>query len=243
MVFAFLLAFTNVPQQNVTTTGQVIENLELGGVAESIGTFLTDFISPEKVDATFIKYTFFILLTFFIISILSMAEMPKNSFLRVLFAIPISYLSIFLIKPEEILSALVLYSALGMTFIVIIPLVILVLFTSQILKGKLSHGKILIQLMTWYFYLAFLIYFLARAFTDTQNEYSPWVMGIIILGMIFGIIIIALNKNFRIWIRNLIREGRSETLKDIADIRRAEEKEKRESGEDALRDIEKTKKY
>lgn len=172
-----------------------------------------------------------------------MAELPQNGFLRVLFAIPIAYLSIFLIKPEEILSATVLYSALGMTFIVMIPLVIIVFFSAQMLKGKLSHGKILIQLMTWYFYLAFLVYFLFRAFTDTQNYYSPYVLIIIIMGILLGIIIIKWNKKYRGWIRDYIRESRAETLKDLKAQQRAEEEESRLEGEEALKDIEKTKKY
>lgn len=238
-VFAIVLSFVNVPQ--VSITGQSVEGLGFGNVSVSIGTFLTNFLNPEQADATLLKYVFFILLTIFIFSLLSMADFPQNSLLRWVFALPIAFISIAYIAPAELFAAIIPYSALGMTFIVIIPLFLIVLFTSQMLKGKLTHGKILIQLMVWYFYLAFLCYFLVRAITDTNNVYSGGVLAIIIGGIILGLIVIIKNKKFRKWIRDLVRESRRETVKDIKDIKRAEEEEERKSGEAALKSAEKVK--
>ena len=245
-----MLAFANAPQ-NATITGYATfgDSIDAGGGAEvgkaegssilsnifgsgsdiKIGTFLTDFISPEKLDTTLIKYAFFILLIFLIISVLSIAEFPKNPIIRFLLALPVSYLSIVLIKPEEILSASILYSALGMTFIVALPLVIMILFTSQILQGKLGVGKILIQLIAWYFYLAFLVYFLIRALTHKtlagETGYSGGVIAIIVIGIGLSIFIIWKNKKFRGWIREKAREVRGEAIKDIGHAKKAHEEE------------------
>ncbi len=222
LVFAIALAFVNVPQ-NASVTGEYVGNISTEGINSRVGNFLTDFIDFDTGDTIVIKYAFFVLLTIFIVSILSMADFPNKPFLRFLLALPVSYISIILIKPEEILSATILYSSLGMTFIVMIPLVIMALFTSQVLQGKLTAGKIILQLMVWYFYLAFLIYFLIRAFTDTKNLYSGGVLAVIIIGIIISLIIIIFNKKIRLWIRNKGREAREETLKDLEDLKRVHE--------------------
>ncbi len=225
LVFAIALAFVNVPQ-NASVTGQVVEGISgEGDVAAKIGTFFTNVINPETTDPVILKWVIFFTFTLLLWAAISMFIEPGKKgkgFLK-LASLPVAFAMVYLLKPEEIFAALIGYSALGMTLIVVGPFLAIVFFSAKLLQGRLTAAKIIAQLMVWYFYLASLIYFLIRAFF-TEETYSFGVIAIIAVGIILGIAIIVGNKKWRSFIAKLAREGVAKGIEDVQEALGAKEK-------------------
>jgi len=208
-VFAFLLGFVNVG--DVSVTGEVIEGVE--GVS-GVGEFFQKWMQGT-LDKTVMKYMFFAILTMLIFSILSSASWPRYAAIRWLIAIPVAFVSIAFLTPAQLYTALTTYGALALTLITILPLVIMFFFSSQLLgEGRITVGKIMMQLILWYFYLAFLIYMLLGAIFRKGMPFSGPVL-IIIAGAIISFLVILFNRRFRHWIRNIGREITQEVTEDI----------------------------
>ncbi len=210
LIFAIALAFVNVSVNESSVTGAVVTGLGGG----NFGNFLQKWMDGSM-DPTIIKYMFFIILTVLIYSIFSSASWPTKAGARWLIAIPVAFVAIAFLTPAQLYAALTTYGALALTLIVVLPFAIIVLFSSQILQGKLSVPKILFQLIIWYFYLAFLIYLLISAFFRKGMVFDLGVIIIIGVGVLGSLSIIIFNKGFRHWIRNIGREITQEITEDI----------------------------
>lgn len=208
-VFAFLVGFVNVGGE-ATITGEVIEGV--GGVS-GVGEFFQKWMEGS-LDPIVVKYMFFIILTMFIFSILSSAKWPDHAALRWLMAIPVAFVSIAFLTPAQLYAALTTYGALALTLITVLPLAIMFFFSSQLLQGKLTVGKVMFQLILWYFYLAFLLYMLASAIFREGMPFSGPVLIIIAGGMISSCVIF-FNPRYRKWVRKIGREITEEVTKDI----------------------------
>lgn len=207
LVFAVALAFVNTP---APLTGEVVKGIGSG----SFGDFLQKWMDGS-LDPTIIKYMFFILVTILIYSILSSAKWPKDAPIRWLIAIPVAFVGIAFLTPAQLYAALTTYGALVLTIIVVFPLVIMFFFSSMLLgEGKLTIGKIMMQLILWYLYLAFLIYLLISAFFRKGMVFDLGVI-VIILGAVVASLIILFNKKFRHWVRDIGREITQEITEDI----------------------------
>lgn len=103
------------------------------------------------------KYLFLILITVVIYSVLATVNFPKQSALRWLIAIPVSFLATAYITPKEVFSMLSSYQALGLTIGIFLPFVIIFFFTVKVIEEGKSSG-IFLQLIIWYVFAAFLIY-------------------------------------------------------------------------------------
>lgn len=205
-VFAFLLAFVNTPEQSVTVTGQVVEGVE-GISTGQIGTFLTNIMNPEKVDAMVLKWVVFFVFTLGIWGGISLFFKKGKGGIFKLLALPISFAMVYLLKPSEIFAGLIGYSALGMTIIVILPFLAIIFFSVKLLE-KESTINTVVEVMVWYFYLAFLIYFLIRAFLVGET-YSLGILGIIAGGIIVSILAIWKNE----WVREKIHKYNMEATR------------------------------
>lgn len=207
LVFAVALAFVNTP---APVTGEVVKGFESG----SFGNFLQKWMAGS-LDPTVMKYMFFILLTILIFSILSSASWPEHPAIRWLIALPVAFVSIAFLTPEQLYSALTTYGALALTLIVVLPLVIMFFFSTQLLgEGRLTVGKIMMELILWYFYLAFLIYLLISAFFRKGMVFDFGVI-IIIAGGVIASLVILFNKGFRKWVRKIGREITREVTADV----------------------------
>ncbi len=230
-VFAFLLAVqTNIPQDNnyVKVTGHDIAGLEKIDTSKA-GTFLSNIINPEKADDAVIKwFTFFTFaLGLWGLASLILGKKEKGTGILKLLSLPIAFAMVYLIKPDEIFSALIGYSALGMTIIVLLPFLAVMLFSVRLLEGRLTALKTIIQLLVWYFYLGFLLYFLIRAIWLTPGEtYSLGVIIVILGGIAVSIFAIIKNEALREWIANLNRQGVAKEIKDLQHALGIEEESK-----------------
>jgi hypothetical protein len=78
-----------------------------------------------------------------------------------IFSLGISYVAIAFILPEQIISILSVYSALGATFTIFIPFIAVILVTSKLVSsGIITVQKVLVQRVIWGAYALLVIYYL-----------------------------------------------------------------------------------
>lgn len=234
IMFAALLIFAN-PTQNATITSQVIKGIDVE-TSGTIGTALTDFINPENADPVVVKWIMFFSFALLIWGFLSMILGKRKGGILKLLSLPIAFAMVYLLKPEEIFAGLIGYSALGMTILVVVPFVAIIFSSIFILRGRLNAPKIITQLMIWYFYAAFMIYFLVRAFFSIEI-YSLGILVIIGIALLTSIIIIWKNKPWRALIARLEREGIQKALEDVGHAGAIEDKTRRVRGEEAWKHV------
>ena len=223
-IFAFLLNFANVTETNATITGQPVAE---GFIAGMFADWTTG-----NLDINIAKYLFWIILTLFIFSALNFAKIPNNSAAQWLIAIPVSFLSVAYITPEEIFTVLTAYSALGLTLSVIVPFVIMIFFSAMLISNeKLKHmsvAKIMLEVSLWLFFIAFLIYKLIVGYGKGISMSSGvTIVMFIVLGL--SLLVLIFNKGFRKWIRNIGVELR----KAKGEVQRVEREQEREAGKSA----------
>ena len=247
-LFLFLgiaLSFISVPQ-DVSITGYAPED-ERGGstVTDSSGntfgerlssgssgflsgifTFLNKILmgGSKTIDESFIRWTFFIVFSILIYSFISMSGfLEGKSFMNWLISIPLAFIVIAMINQTDFLASIQGYGAVGLTMIAMLPLGGMILFSSQLLK-KMTAGKIIFQLILWWYFLAFSLYLIIRYALNTINI-SVIVLIIMLLPSLVAIGIIWKNKWFRGWVQEIGREIGSELAKDTSqsseDIRTA----------------------
>jgi hypothetical protein len=194
-VFVFLVGFVNFGGESPQITGYALFDA---------GSFSLDFWSAEGDggNLVFVRYImFFIILMAVYWAISSIVE--GNAFVKTLFSGAISYLSVNFILIDEIYSIMTTYSALGVTFMVIIPFIIVLGFTTKLISsGILTLGKAFTQRAIWAGYTIFLIYYIYTS--DRSSTGLNWM--IIIIGIISALITI-FNKPFmkkvREWMKNV----------------------------------------
>lgn len=104
-----------------------------------------------------IKYFLLMIVFILIYSSLSYADFPEKAWLRFLLAAPTAFLATFFISQQEILAMMISYSALGVTFSVFLPIMILAFFTLAVAK-KASPMGIYIQKIVWLIYSLYLFF-------------------------------------------------------------------------------------
>jgi hypothetical protein len=230
-IFAFLLAFVNTPQQSATVTGQAVSGFEKIDTSKA-GTFLSNIINPEEADGTVIKWIIFFVFSLGLWGIFSLFfEKGKGGAIKAL-SIPLAFAMIYLIKPDEIFSALIGYSALGMTILVILPFLTIIFFSVKLLE-KESTMRTITEIMVWYFYLAFLIYFLARALFFSTEIYNLGILIIIAIGIILSVFAIIKNKALREKIHNWNIEATQKSIQHLSRAKLTHAEEEMQFGKTA----------
>ena len=240
LVLGFVLSFISVPQ-DVSVTGEVShdtsdpdpglstssgdtlgERLSSGssGFLSGIFTSLNKILlgGSTNIDEGFVRWTFFIIFSIFFYSIFSMLNMPENKpFVHWLISIPLAFLVIAMINRTDFLTSIQGYGAIGLTIITMLPLGILILFSSQLLQ-KMTVGKIIFQLLLWWYFFAFSLYLIVSYLFTTDINEMYWPVGIIMISPVLvsgGFIMF--NKKFRTWVGDLGRGIRAELAKDTAE--------------------------
>jgi len=157
-----------------------------------------------QIDANIAKYTLFGMIALLIFSILNAAKFPKHALVQGIIAALIAFLATAYITPEEVMSILTTYTALGITLSTIVPFMIMLFFSSMILSYERSGsrsitvGKIMLNVFLWFLFLVVLGYKLFAGFATGKISVGFNITFI----ATFGIFLITLgifvfNKKFR----------------------------------------------
>lgn len=195
LFFSFLIGFISFGGSDSGITGHALFG--------DAGTFSLEIWASDGDggNLVFVRWImFFIILMAVYWAISSMVD--GKSFVKFLFSGAISYLAVNFILIDEIYSIMTTYSALGVTFMVIIPFIIVLLFTSKLISsGLLTVGKVFAQRAIWVGYTVFLIYYLWTS--ERSSTGLNWM--IIIIGIISALITI-FNKQFIKTVRDWARK-------------------------------------
>ncbi|MDO8528605.1 MAG: hypothetical protein Q7S06_01785 [Nanoarchaeota archaeon] len=224
LVFAFLLMFV-VNNSQLSNSTQVTGAVMTGAV-EGDGGLISQMFSgwkEENLDAQLAKILLWATLLMFIASVLNFAGFPPQKFLQFLMALIVSFLAVAYITPDEVITMLASYSALGLALGTIIPFMI-ILFTSAMLlsnEGKnalksMTIGKVLLQIVLWVMWGSFLVYRLINLWVIEGFD-AILQGGGIVLGVtaVISITILIFNPQFRKWIwriGNQLREVKEEAI-------------------------------
>ena len=102
-------------------------------------------------------WSFFILILIFIYSALDFFSVPKSALLKGVVAVVVSFIAVSLVSESELYTALQSYGALGITFVIIIPIIILSFF-SLMVAVKANPMGILAQRLIWIVYSVYLLF-------------------------------------------------------------------------------------
>jgi len=101
------------------------------------------------------KYLLLFIVIILIYSALASAEFPESAPVRIILSVVVGFMATFAITTKELLTMLNSYSALGVTFAVFLPLVILGFFTMMMAK-KMNPTGIFLQKIAWLIYSVYL---------------------------------------------------------------------------------------
>ena len=101
------------------------------------------------------KWLLLFIVIILVYAALSSAEFPEGTTARVTISVIVGFLATFAITTQELITMLTSYTALGVTFAVFLPLVILGFFTMMIAK-KMNPVGIYVQKIAWLIYSVYL---------------------------------------------------------------------------------------
>lgn len=218
LVFAFALSFVHVGEVSVTGYAErdnIVPDPALAGVGDKVSSFISNMFadwSSGNMDINISKYLFWIMLSILIYSILTSASFPEKPFLRWLLAIPISFLSIAFITPDDLFGIMTSYTALGLTLTIVLPFMVMFYFNTMLLTdNKLTVGKILFQRFLWILFSAFLIYRMIILFSTEGMKLSGAVVAITIGAFAISALITLFNSKYMKLVFKLRKVSKVET--------------------------------
>jgi len=144
--FTFLLIFINFSDGGIT--GKSIFNI-------------FDFAGENADSLIITKYIFFLTLAGIIYwGASSLVGESNGGFFVAVGSLGVSYVSIAFILPDQIISIISVYSALGVTFTIFLPFIAVLLVTSKLVTSVLTVQKILVQRVIWGAYSLLVVYYL-----------------------------------------------------------------------------------
>ncbi|MFH1585650.1 MAG: hypothetical protein ABIB79_02700 [archaeon] len=238
IVLGFALNFVGV-DNTANITGQATITGE--GIWGSLDDILMGTLSfKEGGGASFLRWTIFIMLTLFIYSMIKVTDiLPIGPFVRFLLSMFVAFISVAVLNQADLVASIQSYGALGLTLISALPLLVIFLFTSQLLQPPVTVSKIIFQLIVWYYYLAFLIYVFVRYVGGLGIGFRFWALDwwklsiekggmpilVIVGSALIAIVVLFFNKWFRKNIRLLGREIARGVSEDISGYRVQQQKE------------------
>jgi len=209
-VFAFLLAFTNVPQ-NATITGQATDET----------TSIVDLFTITNLDASVAQWSFWFMITILVFGALNFAKFPPNSFLQFLIALPVGFLATAYLAPAEIFSILQSYEALGIVLSFLLPFALLVFVSAMFVSNEkikaMSMPKILLEVFLWLFFTIVLGFKIISGIANGKVPLGLNLPLVIMIGIfILSFLIFVFNKKFRKYMWNIgkdIRKAKAEAAR------------------------------
>ena len=223
-VFTFALNFVGTSVDNPSIADYEVGLAPVGDTTNNFKGFIQRWIvgpfeSGKGLDVKIAKYLLFFVVTIFLWSVLNFSSFPPNRFFQFLIAVPVAFLSVAYITPEEIFSILTTYTALGMTLSVILPFIAILLTAAMILSvakiSQMTVGKILIQQVIWLFWVGYLLYKLITGYGE-GNDMSTGANIVIYAVLGLSVLITVFNKHFRTYLTTLGFELKRLKGQDIA---------------------------
>lgn len=165
-------------------------------LAGSFDSLFTDW-SQGMIGSNVAKIIFFIMVGFLIYLILGELPILSNNKAIVL---PLSFLVSFLatayITPKEVFSLLNSYSALGLTLITLIPLMILAGLTYRAATAPTDRGKVQLIMIQYFAWILFAIYSTYRVIYDwaVAKEGSGVMNAILLATAIAAVVVVLFNR-------------------------------------------------
>jgi hypothetical protein len=195
LVFAILVLaivlFVNSPENTVTGNTVVDDFVSLWNDGSDSG----------ENGAGVIKFIFYLLLVMLIYSVLSFVGLFGKAWSFVL-SLMVSFLAIVYLTPQEIYSTLLTYSAMGVSLLVFVPLIILILFSITLMTPfRLKDGKMVmykrggkVKLLQYFLvsllWLLFIVLLISMIFKWGFDAISVSLLIVIGIVILFGIFMI-----------------------------------------------------
>ena len=194
-VFSFSTDSSGAITKNTLITGHALFGSSGGHSLNSI-----KFWNPDIGSGGLVRWImFFIVLMFIYWAIDTVIE--NKSFIKIALSGAIAYLAVNFIVINEIYSIMTTYSALGVTFTVIAPFIVILLFTTRLVStGVLKVPKIFTERVIWFSYSIFLIYYLWTS--DKSSTALNWIILLIVL---VSVLITIFNSKFIKYVRKMKR--------------------------------------
>ena len=204
----------------------------------TIASWLRVYEEGGNVSDVLLKYLFLALIIALVYSTLAQVEFPESTGLRLVIAAVVGLLSTIAIQPDVLIAILTSYTALGVTLILFIPILILAFLTITVAIRANPIGM-LIQKILWILYAAYLFissgtslllsYFESNSFfyevatflgaSPSADNFIALLLFIISIAVFF--IAIVGNKFLIEWTAKEMREADIERYKDTAKRSRA----------------------
>ena len=173
-----------------------------------------------KLDPGFAKILIFLIIFLVIFLLIENLFGDKNRWVTTPMAIIVAFLATAYLTPEEVLSLMTSYAALGLTITTLIPLALLFGLTYQATKIESELSLVWIQWLAWGLFLVYSIYKLISAAISDQL-YSIGVAIIVFGATVVSFIMVVFNRQILRLITKKFIEA--ETLRAGRKIKESEE--------------------
>ncbi len=236
LVFAFALAFVNVPQ-NASVTGRQIETGEGSGVESAIKDLFTNV--GDDLDNAIGKYVIWFTLLAFVMGGLSFISFPENGFLRFLIALGVSFLASAYLLPEYV-STIIMGMEVGSLMLMFVPFAGVILISAMLVStdkyDKMNSGRVAVQFLLLLIWFGLVVFRLIRAWIDEGFMFLIKGAGIVLVIIgVLTLVLVAFNKGFRKIIASWgkeIRERKAEIRREAMAAREREGAELVRAGEE-----------
>lgn len=168
-----------------------IVSAKFGDTGLSLPQFIKDW-QLGNLDPGFAKLGMFVIICIFIILIIE-NMFPNGGNYNIAVSVIVAFLATAYITPQEVLSLMLSYTALGLTITTLIPLILLFGLTYQAAQPKSHMGLVMLQWFAWILYLIYTMYKVFSAW-GSQQTYSGMVAIIIFGSAIAAFLVTVFNR-------------------------------------------------
>lgn len=182
----------------------------------------------NELDVKIVRNLLWVVILLFIFSIFLAAQWPKNKFFAFLMALIASYIGSLAVSDEIIKTIVLSYGALFASIAIVLPMFVLVLFSSNLLVAKIDRstgaikqaelGQVLIVWFLWIFYDLYIVYFAVKAivsYFQTGTGGDAFAITAIFGTLIIASFIVLNFRKARVWLARFGRDIQRE-VNDLA---------------------------
>lgn len=147
------LAGTGGTNPFTTEGGGLIDILGLS--PDGLFKWLSTWESGTDVSTIFIKYLLLVLVFILAYSSFNIVKFPEEPYLRAILSVVMAILFTIVIKPEELIAAMINFKSVGLTMILVFPMIVLAMF-SFAMAVQVNAMGIVLQRVIWGIYSIFL---------------------------------------------------------------------------------------
>ena len=128
-----------------------IFELDAGGIFQ----WFSAYEKGTDVSTVFIKYLFLVLVFVMAYSSFNIIRFPEETYLRAILSVVVAILFTIVIRPEELIAAMINFKSVGLTMILVFPMIVLAMF-SFAMAVQMNAMGIVLQRVIWGIYSVFL---------------------------------------------------------------------------------------